>query len=154
MIPLFANIFSIYAMSNLHDISWGNRPATTNGGTEAFTSNAAEQQQTKIKYMAYRANFLFFWLVLNGCYFVFVLVLGEVGNTYIVNDGSIDVLTGFALYLSGIVVFRIFFAILYLCKWQWRYNFNPKYKIKEVNLEAIFKKFKKNATTGDESSDD
>ena len=28
MIPLFTNIFSIYAMSNLHDISWGNRPAT------------------------------------------------------------------------------------------------------------------------------
>jgi len=41
MIPLFANVFSIYAMANLHDISWGNRPATAaTAGTEAFTSDA------------------------------------------------------------------------------------------------------------------
>ena len=38
LIPMFTNVFSIYAMSNLHDISWGNRPTTT--GTEAFSSNA------------------------------------------------------------------------------------------------------------------
>ena len=29
LIPMFSNVFSIYAFSNLHDISWGNRPATT-----------------------------------------------------------------------------------------------------------------------------
>ena len=29
MLPVFSNIFQIYAMSNLHDISWGNRPAST-----------------------------------------------------------------------------------------------------------------------------
>ena len=26
LIPMFTNVFSIYAMANLHDISWGNRP--------------------------------------------------------------------------------------------------------------------------------
>lgn len=34
LIPMFTNIFSIYAMANLHDISWGNRPTS---GTEAFS---------------------------------------------------------------------------------------------------------------------
>jgi cellulose synthase/poly-beta-1,6-N-acetylglucosamine synthase-like glycosyltransferase len=29
MLPVFSNVFQIYAMSNLHDISWGNRPAST-----------------------------------------------------------------------------------------------------------------------------
>ena len=29
LIPMFANVFTIYAMANLHDISWGNRPKTT-----------------------------------------------------------------------------------------------------------------------------
>ena len=37
LIPMFTNVFQIYAMSNLHDISWGNRPTTTTG-TEAFSA--------------------------------------------------------------------------------------------------------------------
>ena len=126
MIPLFANIFSIYAMSNLHDISWGNRP-TTGAGTEAFTAKREEQRRTELSYKAYRANFLFFWLCANGLYFVFVLTLSAVGDTTVVNDGSFDVLTGFACYLAFIVVFRVLFAAAYILKWQWRYAFNEKY---------------------------
>ena len=37
LIPMFSNVFTIYSMSNLHDISWGNRPKTT--GQEAFTDS-------------------------------------------------------------------------------------------------------------------
>ena len=37
MMPTFINIMQIYAMCNLHDISWGNRPATQ--GVEAVTFN-------------------------------------------------------------------------------------------------------------------
>jgi len=37
LIPMFANIFTIYSMCNLHDISWGNRPTTGTTGTEAFS---------------------------------------------------------------------------------------------------------------------
>jgi hypothetical protein len=37
MMPTFINIMQIYSMSNLHDISWGNRPATQ--GVEAITAN-------------------------------------------------------------------------------------------------------------------
>ena len=28
MMPTFINVMQIYAMCNLHDISWGNRPST------------------------------------------------------------------------------------------------------------------------------
>jgi len=41
LIPMFVNVFSIYSMSNLHDVSWGNRPTTTGTGTEAFSANRA-----------------------------------------------------------------------------------------------------------------
>ena len=39
LIPMFVNVFSIYAFSNLHDVSWGNRPSTTGTGTEAFSAS-------------------------------------------------------------------------------------------------------------------
>ena len=29
MLPMFMNVFQIYAMANLHDVSWGNRPSST-----------------------------------------------------------------------------------------------------------------------------
>ena len=44
LIPMFVNVYSIYAFSNLHDVSWGNRPTTTGTGTEAFSASAAVQQ--------------------------------------------------------------------------------------------------------------
>jgi chitin synthase len=37
MLPVFSNVFQIYAISNLHDVSWGNRPTST--GAETFTSS-------------------------------------------------------------------------------------------------------------------
>ena len=41
LIPMFINVFSIYSFSNLHDVSWGNRPSTSGTGTEAFSANVA-----------------------------------------------------------------------------------------------------------------
>lgn len=39
LIPMYINVFSIYAYSNLHDVSWGNRPTTSGTGTEAFSAD-------------------------------------------------------------------------------------------------------------------
>ena len=38
MLPCYINIFSLYAFCNLHDVSWGNRPAAAN--TEQLAKNA------------------------------------------------------------------------------------------------------------------
>ena len=80
LIPMFSNVFQIYAMSNLHDVSWGNRPSTSQG-TEAFSANAKKQQETLDDYKTFRANFLFLWLCCNGAYFLAVLAIGNSGNT-------------------------------------------------------------------------
>jgi len=40
LIPVFSNVFQIYAMCNLHDISWGNRPDT---GEENFSADRKKQ---------------------------------------------------------------------------------------------------------------
>lgn len=49
MMPTFINIMQIYAMCNLHDISWGNRPTTTTG-VEAITFNHGAQERLKQDY--------------------------------------------------------------------------------------------------------
>ena len=64
------------------------------------------------------------------------------------------VLEYFSLYLAGIVVFRVTFAVFHTCKWRWRFAFNKKYKIQSYNLEKNFKEMKKQARTGGESTDD
>ena len=75
LIPMFVNVFSIYSFSNLHDVSWGNRPSTTGVGTEAFSANVAIQKKTEESYMTFRANVLFIWIACNGAYFFIVLRL-------------------------------------------------------------------------------
>ena len=140
-------------MSNLHDISWGNRPATTSG-TEAFSAKVSIQQKTADDYKTFRANFLFLWLCGNGAYFLLVLAIGNSGSKTIVNDGSMGVLEYFSLYLAGIVVFRVTFALFHTLKWRYRYAFNKKYKIQEYNLEKNFKELKRQARNGGESTDD
>ena len=105
--------------------------------------------------MAFRANFLFFWLCCNGAYFFVILNVGSgSGDTTVKNSGTFGALEIFSLYLAGIVVFRVFFATLHTCKWKWRFCCSKKYRIESYNLEKAFRKLKKESRTGGESTDD
>lgn len=61
LMPMFLNVFTIYAVCNLHDVSWGNRPTGT--GTEAFTALEQEQKKAKENYLVFRTNVLIFWIL-------------------------------------------------------------------------------------------
>ena len=71
LLPTFINVMQIYSMSNLHDISWGNRPSVT-AGTNALSANANKQQQLKSNYMVFRVNFLTFWIVSNAAFAIVI----------------------------------------------------------------------------------
>jgi len=120
-------------MCNLHDVSWGNRPSST--GTEAFSANKATQESIKTDYMIFRTNFFFLWFLLNGVYAwgMCRLVNGQYGTTGTI-DGSIGPLEGFSIFIAGLVIFRVFFAICFIITWKFRYNCNKKYKVKSVNM--------------------
>ena len=73
----------------------------------------------------------------------------EVGH---IRDTDAGYLAYFSLYLAGLVVFRVMFATIYILSWKCRYNCNKKYKVTQQNLEAEFKKLKKQ--NQGESTDD
>jgi hypothetical protein len=155
LMPMFINVFSIYSMCNLHDVSWGNRPTST--GQEAFTDNKKEQEKAKGDYQVFRTNFTLFWLFLNGVYYVFVMHLAESlgpksGEN--INTGKMGYFEYFSLYLAWLVVFRIFFATFYVLGMKLRYCCSKKYKTKRLNLEAEFKKVKSKSKDGYSTDDE
>ena len=151
MMPVFTNVFQIYAMCNLHDVSWGNRPAST--GQEAFTDVKKEQAKSEEEYKVFRTNFVLLWLLANLGYYIMIveLVASSSGSTY--RDRDSGYLAGFSCYLAGLVVFRVTFASIYICKWKCRYCCGSKYKVPHRNMMSDFKTIKKNAKNG-ESTDD
>jgi len=70
MLPCYINIFSIYAFSNLHDISWGNRPAAAD--TEQMASNAKRAAKLLDNYKVFRINVVAVWLMTNLLYVIVV----------------------------------------------------------------------------------
>jgi hypothetical protein len=154
MMPVFTNVFQIYAMCNLHDVSWGNRPAST--GQEAFTDVKKDQKKAEDDYKLYRTNFVLIWLAANMGYYIMIVELvntsgdNQVGD---VVDADHGYLTIFSCYLACLVIFRVTFAVIYICKWKFRYNFVAKYKVQERNLTQEVKKLKKHSSNG-ESTDD
>jgi len=73
MMPVFTNVFQIYAMCNLHDVSWGNRPTST--GQEAFTANKNDQAKSENDYKVFRTNFVLIWLAANMGYYIMIVEL-------------------------------------------------------------------------------
>ena len=151
MMPVFTNVFQIYAMCNLHDVSWGNRPTST--GQEAFTSNKNTAAQSEGDYKVYRTNFVLIWLVANAAYYIMIVELVDSSGGSTVRNSDSGYLAYFSIYLAGLVVFRVLFAVLHICKWKIRYNCSKHYKVKSVNLQQEFKKLKKQSDAG-ESTDD
>jgi uncharacterized membrane protein len=73
MLPCYINIFSIYAFCNLHDISWGNRPAAAD--TAQMAANAKKQAKLLDNYKVYRINTVAIWLMSNILYVYVVQTL-------------------------------------------------------------------------------
>ena len=152
MMPVFTNIFMIYAMCNLHDVSWGNRPSST--GQEAFTAKKKAQEQAKEDYLVFRTNFVFVWLAANVGYYIMILELrhSEGGRDPNLRDSDDGYLMYFSLGLSSLVLCRLVFSIIYVLKWKFRYNCKREYKIVPRDLAADVYNLKR--TSNGESSDD
>ena len=100
--PTYINIFTIYAISNIHDVTWGSRPSAQN-------SKLNQVEKTKeTKYKNYRSNFLIIWLVVNA-------VVGYV-IVYISRNEQNFIMFGIWAFLMVVLLMKLAFAILYWFK--------------------------------------
>ena len=63
MSPTYIVIFAMYSVLNVHDVSWGSRPAS--GTKEDDVEQVRFNKKREIQYTNYRANFFMLWVVLN-----------------------------------------------------------------------------------------
>jgi len=160
LLPTFVNVMQVYSMSNLHDISWGNRPSVT-AGTNILSCDAKKQQELKANYMVFRVNFLAFWIVANAAFAIVVENYADGSmKAYtspapsgsaealgaklpLMNDGSIGFLEFFAIYLASLVVYRVTFGGLHILKFKVMSNFMVRYKTPKFDLHAEVKRLRK-----------
>ena len=86
----------------------------------------------------YRTNFVLLWLLANVGYYIAIKEVvdssgssAEVGD---IRDSDAGYLADFSLYLMSLVIFRVFFAVIYIIKWKFRFNCSSKYKVRQFNM--------------------
>ena len=102
--PTYVNILTIFAISNIHDVSWGSRPA----GGEKLAVAAQTERKKGIMYRDFRSNFLIIWLLLN--FTIGFLITWLARNDY---NSVILVLGGILSFVIGL---KLIFAICFIFK--------------------------------------
>jgi hypothetical protein len=103
MTPTYINIMAVYAVSNIHDVSWGSRPVGT-------ISNAISKKEANMsaEYQDFRSRFLIVWIVLNNAVGFLVVVLSRSSqNVFLFLIGSV---------LFTTVGIKFVFSVLHVLK--------------------------------------
>jgi hypothetical protein len=137
--PTYINILTIYAISNIHDVSWGSRPSEKNSLLQAL------EKRKGMLYKNFRSNFLILWIIINVAVGAAIITLSRNDNF------DVDVIFYLGAFLLVVMLFKIFFSILSFFKSkidQFRvYRLIKKRKsevfsdpatIQEMNKEEVF----------------
>lgn len=100
--PTYVNILTIYAISNIHDVTWGSRDVEQ---TKTFKD---VEKKKSILYRNFRSNFLIFWLIIN--------TIAGYGIITMSRGGSIDIILFLGTFLILIMIFKITFSTIHMCK--------------------------------------
>ncbi|CAI2361932.1 unnamed protein product [Moneuplotes crassus] len=131
MAPTYINIMTIYAISNIHDVTWGSRGSEDENGTESERDKAQ-----RIDYENFRCNFLIVWLFAN--------IAAGWCVVFFSREDQTEYLFLVVLALGGIIALKIIFSICYEVRF-WCKNVKMKKRIRiemknhgmEFNTEVI-----------------
>lgn len=121
--PTYVNILTIYAISNIHDVTWGSRVAS-HEHTQIFRE---VERKKSILYRNFRANFLIFWIVIN-------VLVAEVILEFSA-DKTVDIIFYLGAFLILVMVFKVTFSTLHMLKARcdrWRVNREIRRRKSEV----------------------
>lgn len=90
----------------------------------------------------YRVNALAYWVILNTLYIFGLTYINNLKVTK-VNDGHIHYIDGIALFLSGIVIYKVTFALLHIGWFKLRVMCFQDMKVQNYNLKKEVKRLKK-----------
>ena len=108
--PTYINILSIYAISNIHNVTWGSRPSVVDAKSQSKFQKI--EKKLEINYKNFRSNFLIFWLILN------LLIGNSVIFTHRLNTHK-SIFLGLSYFLFAVMSFKLFFSSLYIWKQRW-----------------------------------
>jgi chitin synthase len=123
MSPTYVNIFTIFAISNIHDVSWGSRPTTQDVRVKAAASRKDEM------YKDFRANFLIVWLIIN-------IAIGTVVTTTARGDNEY-ILLGIGIFLASVLFIKLILALLYVLM-HWWHQILVAYKFSKIKKSGRF----------------
>lgn len=102
--PTYINILTVFAISNIHDVSWGSRPAVQ----DKSKNNEFEKTEKKraILYRNFRSNFLVGWIILN-------IVIGNL-VTYSARNQEQYLIQTASIFLGWILGIKLLFCMIFI----------------------------------------
>ncbi|OMJ86741.1 hypothetical protein SteCoe_11677 [Stentor coeruleus] len=124
-IPTYINSFTIYAVCNIHDCSWGNRP----GGSDYVLEDKFEGKTSKNAYELFRAYYVIFWLLGNSAFAYTLDAFNASSKSY-----SIYI---FYVGIGGLIIMIIRFVGAFIFLFPAKYKqciFNNRLAQREQNI--------------------
>ena len=102
--PTYINILTIYAISNIHDVSWGSRPDSKDKDPNPRFEKLEKRRE--IEYKNYRSNFLIIWCLVNTIVSIAVL--------YSINNDYLYFVHALAIFLLFVTTFKLVCSAMFM----------------------------------------
>jgi chitin synthase len=108
MTPTYVNIFITYAMCNIHDCTWGNRPDTLN----------KHEIEKEGEFKSFRTKWVIVWVLSNAAFAYFLNVVdkasGSEGNASAYGMSSYIYIYTITVFAILLLVIRFLFSMIFL----------------------------------------
>lgn len=107
-----------------------------------------KQAELDKDYKMFRVNAVAYWIILNVMWMLGLTLMNEIKTTHM-NDGKARVMDISAMFMAGIVLYKVVFGSLHIIWFKIRVNCNQKFAVQKYNLRKEVKRLKKGGNVND-----